>query len=92
MNKRSNRFSPEVRKRAVRMVQEHSFEYPSLWAAAQSIAPKHSVLPEYFPFRWGHSSSSCFGCELNPTAMVSDDSPVIARRFTKQKAQPCGLG
>lgn len=40
MNKRSNRFSPEVRERAVRMVQEHSAEYPSLWAAAQSIAPK----------------------------------------------------
>jgi len=40
MNKRSNRFSPEVRERAVRMVQEHSGEYPSLWATAQSIAPK----------------------------------------------------
>ena len=40
MNKRSNRFSPEVRERAVRMVQEHNAEYPSLWAAAQSIAPK----------------------------------------------------
>ena len=30
MNK-SNRFSPEVRERAVRMVQEHRGEYPSLW-------------------------------------------------------------
>ena len=40
MNKRSNRFSPKVRERAVRMVQEHNAEYPSLWAAAQSIAPK----------------------------------------------------
>ena len=40
MNKRSNRFSPEVRERAVRMVQEHRSDYPSLWAAVQSIAPK----------------------------------------------------
>jgi transposase len=40
MNKRSNRFSPEVRERAVRMVHEYSAEYPSLWATAQSIAPK----------------------------------------------------
>lgn len=39
MNK-SNKFSPEVRGRAVRLLQEHREEYPSLWAAAQSIAPK----------------------------------------------------
>ena len=39
MNK-SNKFSPEVRERAVRMVQEHRGEYPSLWAAVESIAPK----------------------------------------------------
>lgn len=40
MNKKSNRFAPEVRERAVRLVQEHLDEYPSLWAAARSIAPK----------------------------------------------------
>ncbi len=39
MNK-SNKFSPEVRERAVRMVQEHRGDYPSLWAAVASIAPK----------------------------------------------------
>ena len=39
MNK-SKKFSPEVRERAVRMVQEHRGEYPSLWAAIESIAPK----------------------------------------------------
>ena len=31
--KKTNKFSPEVRERAVRMVQEHRGEYPSLWAA-----------------------------------------------------------
>jgi transposase-like protein len=36
---KSNRFSPEVRERAVRMVQEHRGEYPSLWACIESIAP-----------------------------------------------------
>lgn len=40
MNKKSNRFAPEVRERAVRIVQEHRNEYPSLWAVVQSIAPK----------------------------------------------------
>lgn len=38
--KKQNTFSPEVRERAVRLVQEHREEYQSLWAAVQSIAPK----------------------------------------------------
>ena len=41
--KKSNKFSPEVRERAVRMVQEHCGEYPSLWAAIESIAPRLAV-------------------------------------------------
>jgi len=45
MNK-SNKFSPEVRERAVRMVQEHRGEYPSLWAAVESIAPKMGCVPQ----------------------------------------------
>jgi transposase len=44
MNK-SNKFSPEVRERSVRMVLEHRGEYPSLWAAAESIAPKIGCVP-----------------------------------------------
>ena len=39
MNK-TNKYSPEVRERAVRLVQEHRGEYPSLLAAVESIAPK----------------------------------------------------
>jgi len=34
MNK-SNKFSPEVRERAVCMVFEHRGEYPSLWATVE---------------------------------------------------------
>ena len=45
MNK-TNKFSPEVRERAVRMVQEHRGEYSSLWAAVQSIAPKIGCVPQ----------------------------------------------
>ena len=43
--KKTNKFSPEVRERAVRMVQEHRGEYPSLWAAVESIAPKIGCVP-----------------------------------------------
>ncbi|APZ43038.1 hypothetical protein BW247_07975 [Acidihalobacter ferrooxydans] len=39
MNK-AKKYSPEVRERAVRLVQERRGEYPSLWSAVESIAPK----------------------------------------------------
>lgn len=44
--KKSSKFSPEVRERAVRLVQEHRGEYPSLWAAIESIAPKVDCVPQ----------------------------------------------
>ena len=44
--KKTNKFSPEVRERAVRMVQEQLGEYPSLWAAIESIAPKIGCGPQ----------------------------------------------
>ena len=43
---KTNKFSPEVRERAVRLVQEHRGEYPSLWAAVESIAPKIGCVPQ----------------------------------------------
>ena len=45
MNK-STKYSPEVRERSVRMVQEHRSEYRSLWAAVESIAPKIGCTPQ----------------------------------------------
>ena len=38
--KKPSKFSPEDRERSVRMVLDHRGEYPSLWTAIESIAPK----------------------------------------------------
>lgn len=41
-----NRFPPEVRQRAIRMVLENQNTYNSQWAAICSIAPKIGCTPE----------------------------------------------
>jgi transposase len=37
---RPSKYSPELRERAVRMVVDHTHEYPSQWAAMRSVAEK----------------------------------------------------
>ncbi|MGC6400298.1 IS3 family transposase [Sphingomonas sp. FW199] len=46
MSKTTNKFSPEVRTRAVRMILDHEGDYPSRWSAVVSVAEKIGCAPQ----------------------------------------------
>jgi transposase-like protein len=64
--KTSNRFSPEVRQRAVRMVLEHGGDHASQWAAIGSIAAKIGCTAETLR-TWVRQAERDRGLRAGPT-------------------------
>jgi transposase-like protein len=65
--KTSNRYSPEVRQRAVRMVLEHGGDHASQWAAIGSIAPKIGCTTETLR-GWVRLAERDQGLRVGPTS------------------------
>ena len=63
---RSNRYSPEVRERAVRLVFDHEHDHPSQWAAIRSIAEKVGCSAETLR-NWGRQAERDHGRRAGPT-------------------------
>ena len=67
MTTRSNRYSPEVRARAVRMVLDHQADYASQWAAMQSMASKFGCAAETLR-KWVRREERDTGQRPGPTS------------------------
>jgi transposase len=69
--KTSNRFSPEVRQRAVRMVLEHGGDHASQWSAIGSIAAKIGCTAETLR-KWVWQAERDQGLRAGPTMVEQE--------------------
>jgi len=74
----SARYSPEVRARAVRMVQEHEVDHASQWAAICSIASKIGCTAETLR-RWVRQSERDQGLRDGTTTEERDRIKALER-------------
>lgn len=69
-----------MRERAVRLVQEHRDEYPLLWAAAQSIAPKIGC-STYTLTKWVRNHEADHGLRPGVTTEESERIKALEREI-----------
>ena len=84
MNKRQNRYSPEVMERAVRLVLEQQGEHGSQWAAIGSIAGKIGCTPETLR-RWVRQSERDQGRRAGATTSERDRLKQLERENLELK-------
>jgi transposase len=77
-SKTTNRFSPEVRERAVRMVRDHDGDHASQWAAISSIASKIGCTPETLR-KWVRQAERDQGMRAGQTTAERDRIKALGR-------------
>jgi transposase len=74
----SNRFSPEVRQRAVRMVLDHGGDHASQWSAIGSIASKIGCTAETLR-KWVRQAERDQGLRAGPTTVEQERIKTLER-------------
>jgi transposase-like protein len=81
---RPSKHSPEVRERAVRMVFDHTAEYPSQWAAIRSVGEKLGIQTESLR-RWVRQAERDTGKRPGLTTSERDEFKRLQRENVELK-------
>lgn len=83
-SKRQQRFSPEVRERAIRLVREQASQHRSQWAAICAIAPKLGCTNESLR-RWVREAEREAGERPGPTRTDTERLQALERENRELK-------
>jgi transposase len=78
MSKTTNKFSTEVRARAVRMVLDHESDHPSRWAAIVSVSEKIGCVPQTL-FEWVKKTEVDSGKRAGVTTDMAEKMKALER-------------